>query len=62
MKSLIDSIVVTIYVCASAWGGKYTLSSMANKAQSLAFEKVIQGLDDLSPITQKMTGKKYEWQ
>lgn len=62
MKGLIDSLVVAIYVCASAWGGKYALANIAAESQSLALEKAVQGLDDLSPITQKMTGKKYSWQ
>ena len=62
MKNLIDTLIVGIYLIAGIWGGKYTLSHIAHKTKMMALEKAARGLDDLGPITQRMTGKKYNWQ
>ena len=62
IKNLIDVLVVATYIFALAWGGKYTLSHMAYKIKIMALEKAAGGLGDLTPMTQRMTGKKYSWQ
>lgn len=58
MKNLIDALVVSVYLFAAAWGGKYTLSHITQKTKIMALEKAFRGLDDLTPMTQKMTGRK----
>jgi len=62
MKSLIDALVVGTYLLAIVWGGKYTLAYTAHKVKMMALEKVHRGLGDLTPMAQRMTGKKYSWQ
>jgi hypothetical protein len=62
MKNLIDALVVATYISVMAWGGKYTLSYMDHKIKIMALEKAAVGLSDLTPMTQRMTGKNYSWQ
>jgi len=61
LKNLIDAIVMGTYFFALILGGKYTLSHLTHKTKMMALEKAARGLDDLTPMTQTMTGKKY-WQ
>lgn len=61
MKALIDTLVIGVYLFTIAMGGKYSLSLMANKSRDLALKKVMTGLGDLEPITQRMTGKKLKF-
>lgn len=44
MKALLDSFVVAAYLFAVLWGGRYSLSYMAYKAQKMALEKVAKGI------------------
>jgi uncharacterized protein YneF (UPF0154 family) len=62
MKNLIDALVVGVYLIVGIYGGKYTLSYISHKSKMMALEKAARGLDDLTPITQTMTGKRYQWQ
>jgi hypothetical protein len=58
MKTLFDSLIIGIYLVSIALAGKYSLSYITFKVQKMALEKTAQGLGDLEPITQRMTGKR----
>lgn len=62
MKNLIDALVVGVYLVAGIYGGEQALSFITHKSKMMALEKAAKGLDDLTPITQVMTGKTYHWQ
>ena len=61
MKTLIDLFVASIISIAVFQGGKYGLKQTVAYIQGLALEKAVQGLGDLEPTTQKMTGERLDF-
>ena len=61
MRVIIEVLVATAFAIATFQGGKYGLKQTVAYVQGLALEKAAQGLGDLEPTTQKMTGQSLDF-